>query len=488
MHVAVVHGYFLHDSGSAVYVRELARALADAGHQVTLVCQEQQPEKHAFIDSAYQLDAGNRHADLLFERPSRGPGACRLVRPHIGGRLLTYVAGPFPGFEAVPFPDADDDAIAAYARANLDALETVFGLWPPDLVLANHVVLQPYLVGRVCRAAGDEAPPYTVTVHGSALNFAVKRDGRLVPYALEGLEDAAAVAALSAYSRDEVVEFARAHGLEITGKSVVLPPGVDTDVFHPGYRRGEVFASLEDSAPGIGGDDEILLFCGRLLWTKGPQYVAAALPLVLERRKGARLLIAGDGLMREELARLIGYLDQADPAAAEALVDAGRELRAAPEFGPLLPAGAAGNDYRRCLEAARGRLRPRVHFLGHLPHARLAPLAAAADLVLAPSVFPEAFGLVSVEAMAAGTLPVATYQTGMTDPLDAAAEQLRLPLLRRLKPGVDLTPELAALVTGLLEGGVAREGTTRERLVQLVEERFSSEAAARAYTALARRR
>ena len=46
MRVALVHGYFLHDSGSGIYVRELARSLVRLGHDVTLVCQERDPARY----------------------------------------------------------------------------------------------------------------------------------------------------------------------------------------------------------------------------------------------------------------------------------------------------------------------------------------------------------------------------------------------------------------------------------------------------------
>ena len=94
--VTVVHGYFLHDSGSGTYVRELTRELVREGHDVTLVCQERSPDLCDFIDSVYVLDAANARATPLGEsRPPRYAGRCRLVRPNLDGRLLVYVEGPF---------------------------------------------------------------------------------------------------------------------------------------------------------------------------------------------------------------------------------------------------------------------------------------------------------------------------------------------------------------------------------------------------------
>jgi glycosyltransferase involved in cell wall biosynthesis len=52
--------------------------------------------------------------------------------------------------------------------------------------------------------------------------------------------------------------------------------------------------------------------------------------------------------------------------------------------------------------------RPSVEFLGHVPGARCAELMAQARAVIVPSLWQEAFGLVVVEAMAAGTPPIAS--------------------------------------------------------------------------------
>ena len=106
MRIAIVHGYFLADSGSGIYVRELARAFVALGHDVTLVCQERTPELYDFIDAGYSLNSNNRHIAALFTRPRRYAGSCRFVRPDIHGRLLTYVASGEMAFVNQTFQDA----------------------------------------------------------------------------------------------------------------------------------------------------------------------------------------------------------------------------------------------------------------------------------------------------------------------------------------------------------------------------------------------
>lgn len=464
MRVTVVHGYFLHDSGSAIYTRELARELARAGHEVTLVCQEQHPESFGFIDSVYDLDTENLHVIEFMRRQSALNGSCRLVRPHLSGNLLTYVAGPFPGFTAVPFQEVETDQIESYINANTRALETVFDIWPPDLVQANHAIMQPLVVRRALAGRA----PYVVTVHGSELNFSIKSDPRLVPYALEGLERATAVFALSDSSLEELREFADAHGMDLGSKAMELSPGVDTELFSPARDRSGLPESI---FPLLDEAEKVLVFAGRLLWTKGLQYVVAGLPLILAQRPDLQLLVAGEGPMLIPILAFIDALGSGDFDKALELLTDEPQLRTEKDFGDVLP---AMNTVERelYLEGSRS-LGDHIHFLGHLSHDQLAGLFAAADISLAPSVFPEAFGLVSIEALAAGALPVATYQTGLKTPLNAVAALLVDDTLRNLRPGVALTTAIAGSVLHLLRAYPTRDRAFRQRLHSLVEDSFS---------------
>ncbi|MHB1003376.1 MAG: hypothetical protein ACYC1B_06065, partial [Thermoleophilia bacterium] len=131
MEISIVHGYFLGDSGSAIYVRELAREFVRQGHNVTLVCQEPEGRDLDFIDCSYRLDDTNTRVETVFERDAIYSGSCRLVRPDLCGSLLTYVPGPFSGYQAVTFQDADDELIASFVERNVRALEAIFSKWPP---------------------------------------------------------------------------------------------------------------------------------------------------------------------------------------------------------------------------------------------------------------------------------------------------------------------------------------------------------------------
>lgn len=149
----------------------------------------------------------------------------------------------------------------------------------------------------------------------------------------------------------------------------VIPNGVDVDRFHPRVRP---YGRWRD--PRIAN----ILFVGRLDPRKGVQHLVSAMPEVVERTGGrARLLVIGDSYLRPRLEASV-------PAA----------------------------------------MREHVHFLGHVPTADLPRWYATADIFCSPATGGESFGIVLVEAMAAGRAVVCAdipgYRTVVTPQRDAA--------------------------------------------------------------------
>lgn len=465
MRIALVHGYFLHDSGSGIYVRELAHALVRLGHEVTLVCQEREPQRYDFIDSAYTLDAGNEGLQPIHSAPRLYAGSCRLVRPHLGGKLLVYVEGPFPGFareDVSAFQDASTEALDRYVTAGVAALRTVFAEWPPELALSQHLIMQPFVV----RTALAGSAPYFITEHGSALNFSVRTCEALVPFALEGLAGASAVATVSQGACDDLIAWSGRHGLDIAKKTVSLPPGIDAELFTPAVSRHaavEAMLSRVELPSGfdVRPDDDILVFAGALRCTKGVQHAVAALPLIAQcRGKRQRLLIAGAGPARGPLEELSVLTAAGESEVARRVVALHEDL-----FSPV----AWGDVVADAPPLSDG---PSVAFLGHLDHAQLSSVFAAADVALVPSVFPEAAALVNVEAFAAGALPLAAYHSGMAALDDFLAETFDDDSFTSLVPGHDLTRRLAALVVHVLERYPTTDPVFRMRVHEIALSRY----------------
>jgi glycosyltransferase involved in cell wall biosynthesis len=390
------------------------------------------------------------------------------------------VEGEFPGFarEAVSaFQNASAALRDGYVAANVAALRTAFAEWPPELVLAQHIVMQPFVV----REALAGAAPYVVTEHGSALNFSVRACEGLVPFALAGLEGAGCVATVSAGARDDVIAWAAQQGLDIADKTVAMPPGIDAEVFAPAGTRQESIDAMKARVAlpdgfDVGPEDDILAYAGTLRYTKGVQHAVAALPLIAPARgRRQRLLIAGNGPARGPLGELASLTAAGETAAARDLVAREADLQSPPEWGDVAV---------DALPLADG---PSVAFLGHLGHAQLASVFAAADVALVPSVFPEAAALVNVEALAAGALPLASYHSGMVSLDESLAARLEDDVFTSLVPDGHHTRRIADAVVHVLGRYPTADEAFRERVHTIALELYPTwEGTANAYLALAR--
>jgi glycosyltransferase involved in cell wall biosynthesis len=147
--------------------------------------------------------------------------------------------------------------------------------------------------------------------------------------------------------------------------------------------------SAPPAAPGAGGADAlalpprgaggpVLAFLGRLVPEKGVQVLLQALPHLHALHPALTLVIAGAGPLRPEL-----------------------EALAAP-FGD------------------------RVRFAGFLAEPAKSALLARADLVVVPSLY-EPFGLVALEAMAAGTPLLVSDVGGLADIVEDGVTGLKFP-------------------------------------------------------------
>ena len=87
------------------------------------------------------------------------------------------------GFSAIR--KLSDEELQRYRQANVGAVAEVAALVDPDVALANHAVMGPLVLHR--GLAGRT--PYAVKIHGSALEYTVRRDPeRYLPYAREGVD------------------------------------------------------------------------------------------------------------------------------------------------------------------------------------------------------------------------------------------------------------------------------------------------------------
>ena len=226
MRILVFHGYLLRGTGSNVYNARLAAALARGGATVDLISQERRAHELPFVDAVGTWADGAARVEVL-----REPVRVTAWRPEIGGLLPVYVADRYEGVEARTFAACADDEIEAYVAANVAAVRDVVAQARPDVALANHLVMGPAILAR---ALGGDVP-YAVKIHGSALEYTVKRHpSRFLPAAAEGLAGARTVLVGSRHTAESL--WAAMGDDTLPGRTFLGPPGVERELLPVAHR------------------------------------------------------------------------------------------------------------------------------------------------------------------------------------------------------------------------------------------------------------
>jgi glycosyltransferase involved in cell wall biosynthesis len=153
-------------------------------------------------------------------------------------------------------------------------------------------------------------------------------------------------------------------------KCEVIPNGVVPKEFRAEIDPGEVKAAY-----GIHPYAPLILFIGRLVYQKGPDLLVEAIRRVCQHRWDAKVVVAGDGGMKQ-------YLQE------------------------------------------RARDLP-VNFVGYIPDSEYIRLLNAADIVVIPSRN-EPFGLVLLEAWSAEKCVVASNVGGLSENIDAFVNGIKV--------------------------------------------------------------
>jgi glycosyltransferase involved in cell wall biosynthesis len=492
----VFHGYLLRGTGSNIYNASLAKALVKLGHEVHLLCQDRQARELDFVDAVGSWEGGELRVETI-----REPVRCTAYVPDIGEVLPVYVADEYEGFRAVRFADLSDDELDHYLDANVRAVREVAERSGAEVALANHLVMGPAIVSR---AVGGRVP-YAVKVHGSALEYTVRPEPqRFLPYAREGLEQAGAVLVGSRHTAEALWEVVG--DPDLPDRTRLGPPGVDADAFVPreppeaAERLDALADRLEGASGGWGGDagasaalraldptgERIVGYVGKLLVSKGVDLLLAAWPLVWAEARDARLVIIGFGTYREGLERLTRALARGDLDDAREVGRLGRELEGGPR-GELTYLSAFLDDLPDgYLESAPAAFE-RVHWTGRLEHDDLPDVLPSFLAQVVPSTFPEAFGMVAVEAAACGALPLSAAHSGLAE----VTRQLRGAVDERVRPllSFERAPGAIEEIAGKLGEWLAMDpeerATARVALSDEARRKFGWEGVARGVIAAA---
>ena len=256
--------------------------MENAGHDVTVFSQDPHPEQY----------------DL---------GGAATVRPDVGGLLPVFVIDRYEGYRVQRVQDTTREELDGWVEANASAMRERL---PADLVVAGHVILG----GPVARATGAR---YTVTAHGSELEYSMRGNEELSRWGAESMAGAAAVIVGSEHIRNVVAEVCgpveRVHAVPpgrrhrrvaaaVQGSGSAGPAGrIRPDPPNPGNASERLpdEHNAERLAAFLAGDAPTVVYFGKLIHNKGVQVLLEAL-----REVQCRAVIVGFGPERAELEQL----------------------------------------------------------------------------------------------------------------------------------------------------------------------------------------
>ena len=303
------------------------------------------------------------HPELALQRPNRKARlhsfrTTPLKRWHPWGYAQALTADRALRWDAYA---ATPFAVVSAARAVRRILRTT----PIDIVHADWLVPAGPIVAWALR---DQKQQMVISCHGSGVFLAEKR-GWAASAAKWSAQRAAAITACS----NDLTRRA-AH---ITGRDDAqwIPYGVEVERFRPldpetRADKRQAFGASFGASP----DNPWVLAVGRLVYKKGFENLVRSLAVTRRSVPGAELIVVGDGPLRRELQQAATEVGVADA----------------------------------------------VHLVGALPHADIADLYAAADVIAVPSVHGPGGNVdglpnVFLEGLASGTAVVASRIAGIPD-------------------------------------------------------------------------
>ena len=495
MKIGLFHGYELSGSGSNEYVRYLARTLAQAGHEIHIICREPNPKSFDFINKGIKWEL-NGDSKILFDRESTNGGKSilhQLPSPSINAVYLTDKQRPG---NVKSFGSLTDEELKLYHQFVVNSLIPVLKAYPVEILHTNHIVYQPVAAAEVCPRLGI---PFIIFPHGSAIEYTLRSDNRYKKLALEAIKKADGLIIGNFEVRDRILKLYPDSREKILAKTEIVGVGVDTSLFLPVKKnaRNNKIEKLFSKGPFDGKPAElsdvlfsqldkgqwetisnfrksyqnnfpdrnfidhlkkipwengkILLFVGALTVGKGIQSLIVSLPFILRQNPNIHFVIVGSGAYREVLEALIYAITKKDEKLLEHLIQNGYDLDQNELTGCWedIQHFLTKSNIRDELFTYGSNLQDHVHFLGRLDHDLLRFVFPCADFAIFPSTFPEAYPLVIIESLSNGVFPLASYFSGLADSIDSLIPFFGQKVVNRMKIPIDAEKRIPGLISNL---------------------------------------
>ena len=526
--IGVLHAFFLEGTGSNVWTRSIVRSLCENGETVHLVCQENHPENYDFV-AEHHYYSGKDLVETKLRRNVPYKGKCIIHQPQLDV-LPVFAWDKYEGFpNAIPMTELPNSTIEDYIERNIKVVLKIINDYRLTAIHVNHAVLLSVVAHRVNQVTST---PYAIMPHGSAIEYAIKRDRRFLDLSIPPFESAKKIFVVSEEMKNRVLHIFQAMP-NIHKKMIMLKLGVDTSMFKPvlpelrnqnikklceklkhvsrgksnhqsnilrkslkpGLQIMEIrkIISMTNDYPTKHPDDDvefklkridwnndkIIVFVGRLISNKGIQSIIATLPLILDLHPNVKLIVAGSGPLREIMETLLWALENDKSELVNRIIAWGKSLEknldyklSFEDISSFYNQLENNNELNSYYEKAKRNISTdKVIFTGYLGHEELSYLYPCCDVAVFPSVVMEAGPLVFLEALASGCFPLGTYFGGMAASIDSISNKLTN------KDDVNLMkicPENKILfdITKKIDGALLLDGKYRYMLSKIAQELY----------------
>lgn len=463
------HGYNLSGSGSNVFALNISRELSKSNN-VFLMCQEDSFKDYECIKEAEFLDeyTNTKQLKLLHFNSNN----LTAIKPHIGEILPVFVIDKYKDFVVKSFLDLDDCELENYISMNVNSVKSIINRYSIDLIICNHLVISPLIMSM---AADESKTPFITVGHGSSLNYIIAHSKKYLDLSYKGLMDSKAIILQSNYFYERAMEIYEDVDTNdsIRSKIKIIPSGVDIENFQNEISEGEFEDMARINQKSSSGfyrsmideiistyasssseeykdciehltkyldykdldrdfiehidffnrkkDDIVISFVGKLIISKGVQVFLMGLPYLFSKHEKLKIAIVGFGKFRLPLETMVralrnGDIDYIRRVCEEGYIfeDLGQKtnLHYVASFLEKLKREGSLDEY---ISLAAKIPEESILFTGNMNHDMLPYVLQKSDINVTPSIFPESFGMVAVEAMSCGCIPVAFNHSGLKD-------------------------------------------------------------------------
>jgi len=457
------HGYLLHGSGSNIFALNIVEEFLKENN-VYLFSQERNWNGIEGIGSHWIMDFNqNIPVETKFKE-----GGFVGVTPYIGDLLPVFVYDDYDGFKVKTFDNLTDEELERYIDLNVKAVIKFLQTTKIDIIYCNHFAISPYIMKKVQEKTGV---PYIVIGHGSSLNYTISRDKRYMNLSYEGFLDSKNVVVQSEYIRDRSCEIYEKTDFFKDSRFQIIPSGVNFDKFNRSLKEKELKDIVEGKSSYSNGpikniydenyekikkikdieaikklldegeniieyrdidrdlmsklpensrEEDKILYIGKLIISKGVHILLMSLPYIFQKNPTASVTIVGYGKFRPALEILLRGLIDGNKELLEIIIEKGNYLEEK-KHGKLEYLSKFWNSLKNddrlesYLELAKKIELERVVFLGKLDHDILPHVIKKHSLIVVPSIFPESFGMVSIEGMSQGLVPIVFNHSGLKE-------------------------------------------------------------------------